>query len=707
MVKKMDNSLSFLYLLLLLIGICGGLAIGSWKNLCSDCPSVAQIRTFESEQTSKLFSHDGKLLVEIGIERRTPVSLEILPRYVSEAFIAVEDKRFYQHRGIDPLGLTRAIIGVLTGRNRGGGSTITQQLARNMFEDQIGFEKRVIRKLKELQVAFDLERSYTKDEILEAYINEINYGHGWWGIQTASRNYYGKNASELDVSEAALLASIPNRPAFYSPFVNPVNAKRRRNLVLNRMAEQEFISEEDAAIYSQMPIPTERAISSDTTAPYFEEWVRQILDDRFGSKLYTAGLRIFTTLDVGMQEAAEISMNEGWDRIEGRPGFRHSKFADFQESVAIGNPQADSMEYVQGLLIALDPWTGGVRAMIGGRDFQFSKFNRATQALRQAGSGFKPFVYTAAIASRIPQTFVIADAPVVALQVDGTEWRPSNFSETFEGPMTIRTGLQKSQNIIAIKLAQEVGLESVAQTARRMGIRSEIERFPSTAIGAAEVIPLEMAEAYSSFSNEGTKVRPFPILKVEDSQGRIIWDPKPERTQVLDPLVARIMVSMLQNVVEAGTGATAVRIVAGLPTEVAAAGKTGTTNDATDVWFNGFTPNLLATVWFGMDIPQEIRPSATGGGDAAPVWGNFMRRVYYGDPNAEGSAFESPLLPIPEPWPVPQGLTQRLIDKTTGKLASTWCPQLNQTMVLFLPGTEPEEYCEIEDARRFRIPERD
>jgi len=464
------------------------------------------------------------------------------------------------------------------------------------------------------------------------------------------------------------------------------------------MAEQEFISEEDAAIYSQMPIPTERAISSDTTAPYFEEWVRQILDDRFGSKLYTAGLRIFTTLDVGMQEAAEISMNEGWDRIEGRPGFRHSKFADFQESVAIGNPQADSMEYVQGLLIALDPWTGGVRAMIGGRDFQFSKFNRATQALRQAGSGFKPFVYTAAIASRIPQTFVIADAPVVALQVDGTEWRPSNFSETFEGPMTIRTGLQKSQNIIAIKLAEEVGLESVAQTAQRMGIRSEIERFPSTAIGAAEVIPLEMAEAYSSFSNEGTKVRPFPILKVEDSQGRIIWDPKPERTQVLDPLVARIMVSMLQNVVEAGTGATAVRIVAGLPTEVAAAGKTGTTNDATDVWFNGFTPNLLATVWFGMDIPQEIRPSATG---------NFMRRVYYGDPNAEGSAFESPLLPIPEPWPVPQGLTQRLIDKTTGKLASTWCPQLNQTMVLFLPGTEPEEYCEIEDARRFRIPERD
>ena len=704
MFKKTDDSRTFLYVLLTLVGICAGLTIGSWKNLCSDCPSVAQIRTFESDQTSKLFSHDGQLLVEIGIERRTPVSLETLPEHVYQAFIAVEDKRFYQHRGIDPLGLTRAVLGVLTGRNRGGGSTITQQLARNMFEDQIGFERRVIRKLKELQVAFDLESSYTKDEILEAYINEINYGHGWWGIQTASRNYYGKNASELDVAEAALLASIPNRPAFYSPFVNPKNAESRRNLVLSRMVQEGFISENEADSYTQMPIPTERATSTNTAAPYFEEWVRQILDDRFGSKLYTSGLRIFTTLDVGMQEAAELSMKEGWDRIEARPGFEHAKFADYQQAMASENPQVDSMKYVQGLLVALDPWTGGVRAMIGGRDFRFSKFNRATQALRQAGSGFKPFVYTTAIANRIPPNFVIVDAPVVTLQVDGTEWRPSNYTEVFEGPMTIRTGLQKSQNIVAIKLADVVGLESVVQTARRMGIRSEIEPFPSTAIGAAEVIPLEMAEAYSSFSNEGTKVRPFPILKVEDSQGRTIWDPRPERTQVLDPLVARIMVTMLQNVVEAGTGATAIRVVAGLPTEVAAAGKTGTTNDATDVWFNGFTPNLLATVWFGMDIPEEIRPLATGGGDAAPVWGNFMRRVYYGDPNAEGSSFQTPLLPIPEPWPVPEGLSTRQIDRTSGKRSSEWCPQNNQIMELFLPGTEPEEYCDTEDISRFRIP---
>ncbi len=270
--------------------------------------------------------------------------------------------------------------------------------------------------------------------------------------------------------------------------------------------------------------------------------------------------------------------------------------------------------------------------------------------------------------------------------------------------MTIRTGLMKSQNIIAIKLADEVGLESVAQTAHRMGIRSEIERFPSTAIGAAEVIPLEMAEAYSTFANQGTKVRPFPILRVEDAQGRVIWDPKPERTEVLDPLVARIMISMLQGVVDGGTGNIAVRIVAGLNREVVAAGKTGTTNEGTDAWFNGFTPNLLATVWFGLDLPEPIRPGATGGGDAAPVWGNFMRRIYYGDPDALDEEMREPVLPIPEPWTLPEGLVTRLIDKTTGKLASQWCPQGDQILELFLPGTEPTDYCDLDDSRLFRIP---
>ena len=695
----------------LFLGLGVGAAWGTWRNVCADCPSIAEIRTFEPQQASKLYSHDGRLLAELGIESRTPVSINALPEYVSQAFVSVEDKRFYGHRGIDPRGFARAVVGVLTGqsRNQGGGSTITQQLARNMFETSVDARIRsgwgvIVRKIKELQVAFALERAYTKDQILEAYINEINYAHGWYGIQTAARNYFGKNAVDLNPAEAALLAGIINRPEYYSPIRNPENAESRRRLVLRRMVDQDVIPSDDFERYANAPIPTERAVAGGSIAPYFEEWVRIILDDRFGSKLYTAGLRVYTTLDVPMQRAAEKSMQEGWAGIEARAGFRHITYQAYKDSLAAGVVLPDSVAYVEGLFVALDPWTGSVRAMIGGRDFGLSKFNRATQALRQAGSGFKPFVYTAAMASRIPPTYVVIDGPYITEQPDGTEWRPTNYSGRFEGPMTIRTGLMRSQNLIAIKLGQEIGLESVAQTARRMGIRSEIERFPSTSIGAVEVIPLQMAEAYSTFANQGTKVRPFPILRVEDAAGRLLWDPQPERTEVLDPLVARIMISMLQGVVEGGTGYNAIRVSVGLPREVVAGGKTGTTNDGADIWFNGFTPNLLATVWFGLDRPQQIYPLATGAGAPAPVWGNFMKRVYYGDPDALDQELQEPTIPIPEPWAIPDAMETRLIDRYTGKLASQWCPQEEQILEMFLPGTEPTEYCDRDDFGLFRVP---
>ena len=697
----------------LFLGLGAGAAWGTWQNVCADCPSIAEIRTFEPQQASKVYSHDGRLLAELGIESRTPVSINALPEYVSQAFVAVEDKRFYSHSGIDLRGFTRAVVGVLTGQSgTGGGSTITQQLARNMFETSVDARIRsgwgvVVRKIKELQVAFALERAYTKDQILEAYINEINYAHGWYGIQTASRNYFGKNATGLNPAEAALLAGIINLPEYYSPIRNPENAERRRRLVLRRMVDQGIIPSADFERYANAPIPTERAVDGGTIAPYFVEHVRQILQDRFGSQLYTAGYNIYTTLDLRMQRAAEKSMEDGWDGIEARPGFKHITYQAYQDSLAAGVVLPDSVKYVEGLFVALDPWTGSIRAMIGGRDFGISKFNRATQALRQAGSGFKPFVYTAAINSRIPPTYVVLDGPFMVPQLDGTEWRPSNYDREFLGPMTIRTGLMKSQNMIAIKLADEIGLESVAQTARRMGIRSEIERYHSTAIGAVEVIPLQMAEAYSTFANQGTKVKPFPILRVEDAAGRILWDPQPERTEVLDPLVARIMISMLEGVVAGGTGYNAIRYEYGpvaLPYEVAAGGKTGTTNDGTDIWFNGFTPNLLATVWFGMDLPQEIWPNATGAGAPAPVWGNFLKRVYYGDPDALDPELREPVIPIPEPWAISDGLVTRLIDASTGKLASQWCPQDEQRLEMFLPGTEPMEYCDRDDFGLFRAP---
>ncbi len=693
----------------LVAGAMGGVW-GSWQNICAgdSCPSIARIRTFEHEQTSKLLSFDGRQIAEIGYERRSPVSIHALPEYIPHAVVAIEDKRFYQHRGFDPVGIARAAFGVLTFRNLGGGSTITQQLARNLFEE-IGFQRRLVRKLKEVQVARDLERSYTKDQILEAYLNEIYMGRGY-GFQNAARNYLGKNVTELNVAEAALLAAILNVPARFDPFRHPERAKGRRDLVLTRMAAEGYLTLDEAERWKRFPLPgTAPAGTVTSVAPYFEEWVRQILDNRFGDEIYRSGLRVFTTLDIDMQRAARVSMEEGWAAIEADTvNFKHPHFSEFDTVPDFEG----STPYLQGAFVALDPATGHVKAMIGGRDYQQSKFDRARLAQRQAGSAFKPFVYTSAIASGIPASHIIVDSPVVYPQVSGEDWRPANFGNQFRGPMTIREGLFTSTNMIAIKLGwEEVGIETVAQTARRMGIRTEIERFPSTMIGAAEVIPIEVAEAYSTFPNLGTKVRPFPIVRVEDSQGNVLWEPQPERTQVLDSLVTRIIVSMLEDVVVRGTAYNAIRVRAELPYAVPAGGKTGTTNDGTDVWFNGFTPNMVATVWFGMDSPVPIfelgpgKRQATGGGLAAPTWGAFMRRVYEGEEGDEENGVEArpPLLSTPDRIPLLPGLSTVLVDRKTGKIASRWCEEENQYLEYYIPGTEPTEFCDRSD-RRFRVP---
>jgi len=740
-----------------------GLGWGAWRNLCATCPSVAQIRTWEPEQTSKLLSHDGQLIVEIGRERRTPVEISALPEYLPQAVIAIEDQRFRSHEGYDIRGIVRAVWGRLTGQSAlGGGSTITQQLARNMFEGQVGFVDTgfagYARKLKELQVALELERSYSKDEILQAYLNEIYLGRGF-GVQSASRGYFGKNATELNVAEAALLAAILNRPGRYNPFTQPDNARLRRNLVLTRMTQQGYLSEESAEAWRAWPLPDQDHASASFhgIAPYFEEWVRQILDSRFGEELYSGGLEVYTTLDMDVQRAATEAMQWGWNRIESQPNFRHPKYAEFDTVDAFPG----QTPYLQGAFVALDPYTGHVRALIGGRDFEQSKFDRARLAQRQAGSSFKPFVYASAIASGLPASHIVVDQPVVYPQVDGTEWRPKNFDEEFLGPITMREGLRQSINMVAIKLGwEEVGIETVAQTASRMGIHTEIERFPSTTIGAVEVVQLDMAEAYSGFATLGTKVRPFPILRVLNAEGELIWAPQPERTQVLDSLSARIMVDMLEEAANNGTGGYH-RGIGGDATEVlgyqsplATAGKTGTTNDATDTWFNGITPNMVASVWFGMDRPIQIaagRPLATGGMYAAPVWGRFMRHIYYGTnedgtpapvtpvsfaalgtsggnasapslasmpstgspPDQEVSesyvgpagVFAGGVLPIPPRWPFPSGLTTREIDKRTGTLWSRWCedPENNRVVEYYVPGTEPSEYCD-DTGRTFRIP---
>lgn len=685
--------------ILALLALGAGFGLGAWRSVCRDCPSVAQIYVFEPKQSTRIFDREGELLAELFQERRTPVALESLPSHVPQAFVAVEDKRFYQHEGFDVRGFARAAVNlVLQRRIRGGGSTITQQLARNMFDEEVGFAQRFERKLKELKVARELEQVYTKEQILEAYLNQILYGHGWWGIETAAQRYFGKPASELQVEEAALLAAVINLPGRYSPFVNPEIARSRRNLVIGLMAQQGFIPEEAVDSLRALPIPeTRHGAEEGALAAYFVESVRDVLDDRYGASLYERGYRVHTTLDADMQRRAEAAMENGWNRIESQPGFRGPTYRETMDSGE--SSSGGESPYLQGMFVALDPATGDIRALVGGRDFEDSKFNRATQAHRQPGSAFKPFVYTAAVASGIPASHVLYDAPIMLDQEGREPWSPRNYDGQFHGPTTIRAGLRQSLNLVAVKLGLEVGVQTVVQYAERMGISTNIPRLPAITIGAADVIPLDLVQAYAPLATGGVRIEPRSIARVEDAEGRVLWETEPERTQVLDTLVAAVTRDMLRDVVDHGT-AYPVRnpAVGNLPYEVPAAGKTGTTNDNTDVWFVGFTPDLLAGVWFGYDRPRSILPRATGGVYASPVWAEFMRSVYTGDDR---------LREIPAEWEMPEALTTRQIDEESGKLATDWCPIDNVYDEVFIPGSEPNESCDLHGPGLFGVPLRD
>jgi penicillin-binding protein 1A len=669
---------------LALMTLIAGLAVGSWRSVCRTCPSVAQIYAWEPKEATRLLDRDGKLFAELFEERRTPVEFETLPEHVGQAFIAVEDKRFYQHEGLDYRRIVSANVqNVLRGRITGGGSTITQQLARNMFEEGIGFEQRIARKLKEFKVAKQIEEVYPKNTILEAYINLVNYGHGWRGIETASQHYFGKAASQLNPAEAAMLAAAVNAPGRYSPFINAEATLNRRNTVLRLMADQGYLTQEEKEQWQQEPLPTERQTTDvGKIAPYFVEWVRTTLEPVYGERLYSGGLRIYTSLDVEMQRHAEAAMASGWARIEGTPGYRGTTYDDHMADPA--RAEAAQTPYLQGLFIALDPATGEVRALIGGRDYIDSKFNRATQALRQPGSTFKPFVYYAALNSGVPPSTVLYDAPISIEMADSTIYSPNNYDPAFRGPVLMRDALKFSINTVTVRLGVDIGLETVAQTGREFGLRTPIPPFPSVPIGAAEVIPMQLAEAYTVFATGGTRTRARPILRVEDASGTVLWQPPADVEQVGNPQAVAITRSFMEEALDHGSGYPARDPAQGnLPYTVPAAGKTGTTNDYTDVWFAGFTPDLVSVVWFGFDRPRRIMNNAAGGRLAAPVWGDFMRRVYVGD-DAE--------LPVPEPWTWPEGIVAREIDAETGRLANEWCTA-NVVTEYFIAGTEPAEAC--------------
>ncbi len=655
-----------------------------WLLVCQGnrCPSISVLEKYRPRQTSKLFAADGRFVAELGLERRTLVPIAQIPKVVKSAFIITEDRRFYEHNGIDLVGVLRAgITNVLRGGYAQGFSTITMQLARNVFPQQLTREKSPLRKLREVKIARAIESKYSKDHILELYLNQIYLGSGAYGVETASERYFGKSVRELNLAEAATLAALPKAPGRYDPRRFPDRAIQRRNTVLELMRREGAISDADASLAKAYPLRLAHSGTSGDVAPYFVEWVRQALEAKFGERIYEEGLRVYTTLDLELQGAAERALERQLKAVEGGAAgpFPHRTFEEIMASSAASDEPAPGTvtPYLQGAFIVLDPRNGAVRALVGGRDYDDSKFNRATQALRQPGSTFKPIVYATAIQSGRPPSYILDDAPIELPQIAGDTWQPRNYDLKFEGPMVMRRALYQSRNMPAIRLGMELGEQSVVDMARKFGLTTPIPEYPSIHIGSADVIPLQMVAAYSTFANLGWRVAPLAILRVEDAKGKEIWKPEITREQVLTPEESWLMVDMMKDVLRRGSAAGA---VANSGFNLPAGGKTGTTNDYTDVWFIGYTADLVAGVWMGFDKPQKIMPNAQGGRLAAPAWTQFMIEAYQRKPS-------------PPDWPRPSSLVSRQVDDFTGLLANPGCPAADAYFEWFIPGTEPIAEC--------------
>jgi penicillin-binding protein 1A len=661
-----------------------GLFYASWALVCraGRCPSVDVLDDYTPRQTSKLYGADGSFIAEIGLERRTVVKIDQIPPVVRNAFVATEDKRFYEHAGIDWRRVPSAILNdVRTHSWSQGFSTITMQLARNIFPERISREKSLVRKLKEAKVARAIEAKYPKDRILELYLNQIYLGNGAYGVESAAERYFGKNIKDLNLAEAATLASIPKGPGRYDPRRFPDRVIQRRNTIIELMHRDGEVSDADASLARAYPLRLARKTDAGEFAPYFVEWVRQLLDEQFGRQLYEQGLKVYTTLDPELQSAAERALETQLRAIEaGRYGpYKHISYEKYvaQASDNDNENNTPNSPYLQGAFVAMDPRDGSIRALIGGRNFDDSKFNRAVQALRQPGSTFKPIVYADAIQNGRPPSYIVDDAPLSYTPQGGQTWEPQNYDSKFEGKMPMRRALYESRNLATIRLGMELGESSVIDEARKFGITTPIPPYPSIHIGAASVYPLEMIAAYSAFATLGTRATPIAITRVENQKGDVLWAPTPQRAAVLSPEEAWLMVDMMKDVLRRGTASGSVGSNFHLP----AGGKTGTTNDGTDVWFIGYTSDLVAGVWMGLDRPQKIKANAQGGVLAGPAWAAFMNQVYRRKP-------------APPDWPRPSGIETRTIDQTTNTLWTDGCPGVEATEY-FIPGTEPSQTCAV------------
>ncbi len=589
----------------------------------NDLPKLPQplSRIIETPQT-RIYAASGQRLVTLG--ERDSVPLSMVSKDFINAILAVEDHRFYEHHGINKLRTLKALyITLFEPGEIQGASTITQQLAKNLF---FSFKKSYMRKLKELLVSFQIETTNTKSEILHAYINQIHFGAGAQGIEKAARTFFGKSAADLNLSEASLLAGLPKSPTAYNPFRHYEKALQRQKTVLNRMLQVGFINEQErkAALDKNPKLSATRTDSR--TGSYFLDAVIQKLVRKYGEDVvYHGGIKVYTTIDKQLQEHAVSSVKKGLARLDKQMGLK-----------------ADDSPKPQGALVSVDTDTGAVKALVGGRDYFESEFNRAVHNYRQPGSGFKPFLYyTAFDKLDLHPASVVTDKPVTLPVTGAQDWQPRNFSRIHRGDIILKKAMTKSVNTVAAELVKQTGPGPVIETARLCGIESPLEEVYSVALGTSPVSPLEMAAAFSTFAKEGVRHDPFMIWRIEDPFGSVLEEHIVREKQVLDPETTYQVVDMMQSVIDRGSGSAVRRLGFDRP----AAGKTGTTDNFNDAWFTGFTPSLSTCVWTGFDKRKIMRTKdgvgITGGRAAAPIWADFMSNALKGQPKREFTIPES------------------------------------------------------------------
>jgi penicillin-binding protein 1A len=682
---------------LVLMAALAGAALGLLLVYSIDLPQVEALEHYRPISTTELYDIHGNKVGSFALQRRVVASYNDFSPVLIEALVSIEDKEFYRHWGINVWRIAGAAFrDIESGGKVQGASTLTMQLARNLF---LSPDRSFHRKIQEALLAIQIERRFTKQQILTLYGNQIYLGHGVYGFEAASEYYFSKPARQLTLPEAALIAGLPKSPLYYSPINHADHALHRRNLVINAMLEDGKITVAQADAARNAPLGLNVAHDPNSLAPYFVEEVRQYLENKYGAdEVHAGGLRVYTTLDMDWQAAANQSVLDGLAAYERRHGWRGHlenilfegqtltgyQYPDWNEqlspgayshglvtavsanaaTIKIGSytatlTRADvawtkkamarllsrgdivyvkvlsitpdgkvrvSLEQdsgVQGALIAIDNATGEVRAMVGGRDFNFSKFNRATQALRQVGSSFKPYVYTAAIDQGATPDDTIVDSPVIFKTGTG-QYFPHNFDEKYEGTITLLRALAQSRNIPALKLADKIGIKTVEDYARKFGITSPLPPYLPVALGAAEMTLLEQTSAYSVFPDDGVRLVPRFVRKVTDYDGRVLEEDYPDVKDVISSRTARIMTSMLEEVVQHGTGVAATKL------KVPLGGKTGTTNDFTDAWFVGFSPGITAGVWMGYDEKRTLGPKETGARAALPIWMQFMSAALAG-----------------------------------------------------------------------------